>query len=220
VGLPHIAPSQKQKKKSDKVFKNKPAPYYNSYKKIKFNKPVKFFSKQPKKKTSKFTKYFSKGKCFNCGKLGHSADKCPEPPKKIKQEINALNIDDSEKENIFRIFQNNDFSDYSSENDFLTSDDSDYHSASEFSENNIKIGCIDSCCNNTKTCCVLTKSKEQEDLLITLISKIENAELKEEYLKKLKKTMIKDINKLARAKISLDKILERFSKQKSKAITT
>jgi hypothetical protein len=30
--------------------------------------------------------------------------------------------------------------------------------------------------------------------------------------------MIKDINKLARAKISLDEILERFSKQKSKAI--
>jgi hypothetical protein len=32
--------------------------------------------------------------------------------------------------------------------------------------NNIKIGCVDSCCN--KTCCVLTKSEEQEDLLITL----------------------------------------------------
>jgi hypothetical protein len=74
-------------------------------------------------------------------------------------------------------------------------------------------------CNNIKTCCVLTKSKEQEDLLITLISKIENAELKEEYLKKLMKVMIKDINKPASAKISLDETLERFSKQKSKIIT-
>jgi hypothetical protein len=80
------------------------------------------------------------------------------------------------KKNIFRILQNNDFSNYSSKNDFLTLDDSDYHSASEFSDNKIKIGCVDSCCNNTKTCCILTKSKEQEDLLITLISKIENAE--------------------------------------------
>ena len=53
--------------------------------------------------------------------------------KKIKQEINALNIDDSEKENIFRIFQNNDFFYYSSKNDFLTFDDFDYHFASEFS---------------------------------------------------------------------------------------
>jgi hypothetical protein len=138
--LPLIAPSREHKKKYDKVFKKKPAPYYNSYKKRKFNKSVKKISKQPKKKTSKFAKYFSKGNFFNCGESGHFVDKCPKPPKKIKQEINALNIDESEKENIFRIFQNNDFSDYSSEDDFLTFDDSDYHSASEFSKNNIKIG--------------------------------------------------------------------------------
>ena len=34
-GLPPIAPSRKHKKKSDKFFKKKPAPYYNSYKKKK-----------------------------------------------------------------------------------------------------------------------------------------------------------------------------------------
>ena len=39
---------------------------------------------------------------------------------------------------------------------------------------------------------VLTKGEEQENLLINLISQIDNPELKEEYLKKLKKTMIKD----------------------------
>jgi hypothetical protein len=82
--------------------------------------------------------------------------------------------------------QNNDFSDFSSEEDFLTSNDSNYHSASEFSKD-IKIGYFDSCCNKTKTCSVLTKAEEQEDLLITLVSKIENPKLKEEYLKKLKK---------------------------------
>jgi hypothetical protein len=70
---------------------------------------------------------------------------------RLKQVINALKIVESEKENIFRIFQNNDFSNYSSENDFLTSYDSNYHSDSEFSKKNIKIGCIDSCCNNTKS---------------------------------------------------------------------
>jgi hypothetical protein len=109
------------------------------------------------------------------------ANKCPKPPKKIKQEINALNIDESENENIFRILQNNDFS---SNEDFLTSDDYDYHSAGEFSED-VKIRCFDSYCNKTKTCSVLTKVEEQEDLLVTLISKIENPKLKEEYLKKL-----------------------------------
>jgi hypothetical protein len=51
----------------------------------------------------------------------------------------------------------------------------------------VKIGCFDSCCNKTKTCYVLTKAEEQEDLLITLISKIENPELKKEYLKKTQK---------------------------------
>jgi hypothetical protein len=131
-GLPHIAPSQKNRKKFDIVFRKKYASYYNNYKKIKFIKLVDKFSKKPKKKTFKFDKYFPKGKCFNCGKLGHFAYKCPNPPKKIKQEINALNIDDSENENIFRILQNNDFSYYSSNNEYLSSDDSDYHSASEF----------------------------------------------------------------------------------------
>jgi hypothetical protein len=48
-GLPPIAPSQKNKNKSDKVFRKKLAPYYNSYKKRKFNKPIEIFSKKPKK---------------------------------------------------------------------------------------------------------------------------------------------------------------------------
>jgi FtsZ-binding cell division protein ZapB len=81
----------------------------------------------------------------------------------------------------------------------------------------VKIGCFDSCCN--KKICVLTKYEEQEDLLIILISKIENPKLKEEYLKKLKKLMIKDVNKPSKSKISLDETLEIFSKQKSKVIT-
>jgi hypothetical protein len=74
-------------------------------------------------------------------------------------------------------------------------------------------------CNKTKTCSVLTKAEEQEDLLITLISKIGNPELTEKYLKKLKKTMIKDANKPSKSKISLDETLERFFKQKSKVVT-
>ena len=65
----------------------------------------------------------------------------------------------------------------------------------------------------------LTKAEKQEDLLITLISKIENPELKEEYLKKLKKIMIKGTNKPSKFKISLDETLEIFSKQKSKVVT-
>jgi cell division protein FtsB len=66
---------------------------------------------------------------------------------------------------------------------------------------------------NHMNCSVLTKSEKQEDFLMTLISKIENPELKEKYLKKLKK------NKISKSKISLDETLEEFSKQKSKVAT-
>ena len=92
--MPPIAPSRKNRKKSDKGFRKKPAPYYNSYKKRNLINLQRIFLK-PKTKTSKFDKYFSKGKCFNCGELGHVVDKCPKPPKKIKKELNALNIEES-----------------------------------------------------------------------------------------------------------------------------
>ena len=117
---------------------------------------------------------------------------------------------------------------YSSDNDFLSSTDFGYHSNSEtFDSPNIKIGCRDSCCNTInvlskcrKTIDVLTKGEEQENLLINIISQIDNLELKEEYLKKLKKTPIKDENdKKMKSKISLDETLERFNKKKSKEIT-
>ena len=65
----------------------------------------------------------------------------------------------------------------------------------------------------------MTKGKEKENLLINLISQIDNPELKEEYLKKLKKTMIKDENNnKIRSKINLDETLEIFNKKKSKEI--
>jgi hypothetical protein len=53
-------------------------------------------------------------------------------------------------------------------------------------------------------------------LFLTLISKIENPELKEKYLKKHKK---KDANKPSKSKISLNETLEKISKQKSKVAT-
>ena len=57
-------------------------------------------------------------------------------------------------------------------------------------------------------------------MLINLISQIDKPELKEEYLKKLKKTMIKEEDyKRIKTKISLGETLERFNKKKSKEIT-
>jgi len=51
----------------------------------------------------------------------------------------------------------------------------------------ISFGCKDTCC---KIIGVMTK-EEQEELLLDLISKIENPELKRQYLKKLRKLLKK-----------------------------
>ena len=57
------------------------------------------------------------------------------------------------------------------EEDFSSSSDSCYQSADESSDSpNMKIGCRDSCCNVIESVNVLTKSEENESLLIKLIN--------------------------------------------------
>ena len=91
-----------------------------------------------------------------------------------------LNIDDKDQEELFWIIESNNSSDSLVE-DFSSSSDSCYQFADDsFDSPNIKIGCRDSYCNNIKTVNFLTKSEENESLLITLISQIENHELKQE----------------------------------------
>ena len=74
-------------------------------------------------------------------------------------------IDDKEHEELFRILESNNSSD-SLEDDFSSSD-SCYQSATDsFDSPNIKIGCRDSCCNVIKSVKTLTKSEENEKLII------------------------------------------------------
>ena len=107
------------------------------------------------------------------------------------------------------------------EEDFSSSSNSCYQSAGDSSDSpNIKIGCRDSCCNVIKSINVLTKSEENESLLIKLISQIENPKLQKEYLDKLKKNLIKDeTSKKLKSTISFEETLERFNKKKSKDLT-
>ena len=129
---------------------------------------------------------------FNCCKPGHYSKDYKQKPGKLKNKFNMLNIDDKEQEELLWILESNNSFD-SLEEDFSSSSDSCYQSADEtFDSPNIKIGCRDSCCNVIKSINVLTKSEENESLLIKSISQIENLELQKEYLDKLKKNLIKD----------------------------
>ena len=107
------------------------------------------------------------------------------------------------------------------EEDFSSSSDSCYHSANDSSGSpNVKIGCRNSCCNVIKSINVLTKSEENESLLIKLISQIQNPKLQKEYLDKLKKNLMKDKTaKKLKSTISFEENLERFNKKKSKDLT-
>ena len=111
---------------------------------------------------------------------------------------------------MFRILESNNSSD-SLEDDFSSSSNSCYQSANDSSDSpNIKIGCRDSCCNVINSVNTLTKSKENEKLIIQLINQIQNPELQKEYLDKFKKL---------KSTINFEETLERFHKKKSKDLT-
>jgi hypothetical protein len=76
VYLPLLLPGDIGKK-TDKFIRKR------SYhiKKRRFNKNDEKIFRKPKGKNIKP----SKGKCVNCGKKGHYADKCPNPPGKLKK---------------------------------------------------------------------------------------------------------------------------------------
>ena len=213
---PPIAPSRQKGKKYDKSHKNYSHKKYknNSIKPNHFQAKKKIFSKKYDKQR------LGKGKCFNCGKPEHFSKDCKQKLGKLKNKFNMLNINDKDQEELFRILESNNQSD-SLEDDFSSSSDSCYQSATDSSDSlNIKIGCRDSCCNVIKSINVLTKSEENESLIIQLISQIQNPELQKEYLDKFKKKLIKDeTSKKLKSTMNFEETLERFNKKKSKELT-
>ena len=87
-----------------------------------------------------------------------------------------LSIDDNGQEELFIILESNNSFD-SLEDDFSSSSDSCNQFAIDSSDSpNIKIGCRDSCCNVIKSVNTLTKSEEDEKLIIQLINQTQNPE--------------------------------------------
>lgn len=150
-------------------------------------------------------------------KKGHYSNKCKEK-QKLKDKVNQLQIDNESKNQLYEIFQLNQSVSNSSSDNSNTS--SDYHSPSDYSDNNIKLGCNDVCCKPVKQTTVLTKQNQEETALIELISRLEDPELKQKYTNKLKSLLTNPDRQPKSEKpiISLSKTLERFN-NKNKEIT-
>jgi hypothetical protein len=178
-------------------------------------KPNKHYKKYNNKKFDK-----KKIKCFKCKKYGHFANDC-----KVKQKINQLQINDKEKEDLYKILE---LRNTDSEND-ISPDEIESSSFDEYSNSSsspdIKLGCNDNCCKSinalTKSLNVLTKQEEQEELLLEAISKINDLKLKANMLHKLRKMINKEKTndfKTTKPTISLFETLERFNKLKPKKV--
>ncbi|KAI5322802.1 hypothetical protein L3X38_031874 [Prunus dulcis] len=180
------------------------------YKKRKFS-PKKSWSKHPKQSRSKKDK--SKVKCFKCEKFGHYASEC-----KVKDVIKQLQITKEDKDKLIQVLELRD-SEMSDVESLIPSSESEssQSSDSKHSSPQVQFGCTDECCNRLKSVLVLTKQEEQEELLVDLIGKVQNPELKSEYLKKLKKILSQEgqsSSSPAPQPISINTTLEKFNRRK------
>jgi hypothetical protein len=202
-GLPSVAPSKKHKKsrKHEEYRKHKKRFKRFNRRSFKLND---FYKKDKRKPKKRFKN--NKDGCYKCGKSGHFAKDC-----KAKETIKQLKVSNEEKENLIRMLEIKDTepSDYESE---ISLSESYCSCSSTKSSLDISLGCNNTCC---KTISVMTKEEEQEELLLDLISKIENPELKRQYLEKLRKLLTKkEVSKSKSQEISLSNTLKRFDKPK------
>ncbi|CAL8993769.1 unnamed protein product, partial [Prunus brigantina] len=155
------------------------------YKKKKFHRKKNWSKALIREKNSRFKKSSDKRKvkCYKCQKFGHYANEC-----KVKDTIKQLKITDEEKDKLIKVLELRNSESSENETIVANSESESYQSSnSQSSSPQVQFGCKDKYCNRIKSVSVLTKQEEQEELLIDLISKVENPELKSEYLKKLKK---------------------------------
>lgn len=198
-GLPPIAPSRRTNKTTlpKKSPKNTYIPKNKYYEKPKYNKGKEIQKTKPKTQNDK-----KDITCFNCGKKGHYKTTC-----KVKNKINQLEISEDNKLAILEIFKISNLQ--NSSDSESTHSSSEYHSLNSSNDNDqINFGCNNECCQIN----VLTSDIPEEELLIDLISKIDNNELKQQYIKKLKNVLINKNKepKIPKPIINLNETLERF----------
>jgi hypothetical protein len=167
------------------------------------------FYKKEKRKPKKRRFKSNKEGCYKCGKSCHFAKNC-----KAKETIKQLKVSNEEKEKLIRMLEIQDTEPSENESVISSSENSYCSSSSDKSKSgpDISFSCNDTCC---KTIGVMTKEEEQEELLLDLISRIENPELNRQYLEKLRKLLTKRVvSKSKSLEISLSNSLKRFDKPK------
>jgi hypothetical protein len=209
-GLPSVAPSKKHRKSRKHEEYRKHKKRFKRFKKRSFE-PNDFYKKEKRKPKKRFKiPNNNKDSCYKCVKPGHFAKDC-----KAKETIKSLKVSNEEKENLIRMLEIKDTEPSDYEFELSISSSESYRSCSSNeseSDLDISFGCNDICC---KTIGVMNKEEEQEELLLDLISKIENPELKRQYLEKLRKLLTKrEGNKSKSLEISLSNMLKRFDKPK------
>jgi hypothetical protein len=220
--LKTIAPSR-QRRKQQKLYKNK----NNSNKR---NKSYKFYNNKSYKNSNFRSQAKNVGKqkdrtpvCYRCGKTGHFQKNC-----KVKKEINKIDISkystEQLKNKFLQILQtdsendsNDSLEDNASDNEIFQIENS---SDSSYSKNSSEEG-IELChcdnkdfCSCKKTINVLTKS---EQIIFELIDKIEDPQIKFEYLKKISQIDHQDTSlaKPDKTKYNYTNISDMFKKQKA-----
>jgi hypothetical protein len=223
--LKTIAPSR-QRRKQQNLYKNN----YKNYNSNKKNKPYKFYNNKPYK-NSNFTpqaKNVGKQKdrtpvCYKCSKTGRFQKNC-----KVKKEINKIDISkyntEQLKNKFLQILQtdsendsNDSLEDNASNNEnFQIENSFDSSYSKNSSEEEMELCHCDNkdFCSCKKTINVLTKS---EQIIFELIDKIEDPQIKFEYLKKISQIDHQNtpLAKPDKTKYNYTNISDMFKKQKA-----
>ncbi|GAV91030.1 LOW QUALITY PROTEIN: zf-CCHC domain-containing protein, partial [Cephalotus follicularis] len=152
---------------------------------------------------------------YNCGKTGHIAKYCY-----IRKQIKKLDLTEDHKNQIFKIIDNQNpekgESDY-----FSTSSTKIQAIKNSSSESEFKITSNQKIKNNKiRTICMINTDKQNEtNLLIKLTDKIDNPELKLEYLLKLKDLITNEPSTSISQPYTLQKIFQTFEDSSTQNIT-